>query len=134
MASAGTIQSVRPAGPPTETGGEAKSGTFPTTRWTVVIAAGHGAPEEMRKGLAELCESYWYPVYAFIRRGGADAERAMDLTQGFFTRLLDKGDLADVDDSRGRFRSWLLSSVKHFVANERDRERAAKRGGGREAI
>jgi RNA polymerase sigma-70 factor (ECF subfamily) len=100
----------------------------------MVGAAGHGAPDEMRRGLAELCQTYWYPIYAFIRRDGADAEQAMDLTQGFFARLLEKGDLADVDRSRGRFRSWLLASVKHFVANERDRERASKRGGGRAAI
>lgn len=85
----------------------------------------------MRRALAELCETYWYPVYAFIRRDGADSERAMDLTQAFFARLLEKGDLADVDRGKGRFRSWLLASVKHFIANERDRERAAKRGGGR---
>src|SRR5205814_2150771 len=113
---------------------QGQSRTFPTTRWTMVVAAAHGGPDEVRRGLAKLCEAYWYPIYAFIRRDGADAERAMDLTQGFFARLLEKGDLADVDRSRGRFRSWLLSSVKHFVANERDRERAIKRGGGRAAI
>lgn len=100
----------------------------------MVVAAGRGAEVEMQRGLAALCEAYWYPVYAFVRRDGADAERAMDLTQGFFARLLEKGDLADVDRSRGRFRSWLLSSVKHFVANERDRERAIKRGGGQSTI
>jgi len=111
-----------------------ESGSFPTTRWTLVVAAGHAGPEETRRALSELCEAYWYPVYAFIRRDGADAERALDLTQGFFTRLLEKGDLADVDRSRGKFRSWLLSSARHFVANEHDRERAAKRGGGRAVL
>jgi RNA polymerase sigma-70 factor (ECF subfamily) len=107
---------------------------FPTTRWTLIVAAGHAAPDELRRALSELCEAYWYPVYAFIRRDGADAERALDLTQGFFARLLEKGDLADVDRNRGKFRSWLLASAKHFVANEHDRERAAKRGGGRAAL
>jgi RNA polymerase sigma-70 factor (ECF subfamily) len=111
-----------------------KSCSFPATRWTLVIAAGHAGAEETRRALSELCEAYWYPVYAFIRRDGADAERALDLTQGFFARLLEKGDLADVDRNRGKFRSWLLSSARHFVANEHDRERAAKRGGGRAGI
>jgi RNA polymerase sigma factor (sigma-70 family) len=114
--------------------GQAETSSFDTTRWTLVVAAGHGGPDEMRRAMAQFCEAYWYPVYAFIRRHDHDADRAMDLTQGFFARLLEKGDLADVDRSRGRFRSWLLSSVKHFIANERDRERAAKRGGGRAAV
>jgi len=109
-------------------------GAFPTTRWTLIVAAAHGPASQMKQGLAALCEAYWYPIYAFIRRNGADAQQAMDLTQGFFARLLEKGDLADVDRSRGRFRSWLLSSVKHFIANERDHERALKRGGGRTPI
>ena len=69
------------------------------------------------------------PVYALVRRNGADADQALDLTQAFFTRLLEEGDLADLDRGSGRFRSWLLSSVKHFIANDRDRECAPKRGG-----
>jgi len=84
--------------------------------------------------MAALCETYWYPVYAFIRRQGADADEAMDLTQGFFARLLERRDLAAVDRARGRFRSWLVAAVKHYLANERDRARADKRGGGRKAI
>jgi RNA polymerase sigma factor (sigma-70 family) len=110
--------------------GQGGTSSFSTTQWTLVVAAGHGGPDEMRQALAHLCQAYWYPIYAFIRRHGADADRASDLTQGFFARLLEKGDLADVDRSRGRFRSWLLSSAKHFVANERDRQCTAKRGGG----
>jgi RNA polymerase sigma-70 factor (ECF subfamily) len=115
-------------------GGVGASRGFGTTRWTVVLAAGHADTEDMRRAMAVLCETYWYPVYAFVRRDGYDANGAMDVTQGFFARLMEKRDLADVDRSRGRFRSWLLASVKHFISNERDRERAGKRGGGRKVV
>jgi len=81
--------------------------------------------------MTALCESYWYPVYAFLRRSGHGDDEARDLAQGFFTRLIEKRDLATADPQRGRFRAFLLGSVRHFVANERDRARAAKRGGGR---
>jgi RNA polymerase sigma-70 factor (ECF subfamily) len=84
--------------------------------------------------MASLCETYWYPVYAYVRRQGGDADEALDLTQGFFARLLEKRDLAGVDRGRGRFRSWLVAAVKHYLANERDRSRADKRGGGRPAL
>jgi len=104
---------------------------FATTRWTLVAAAGKTATPEARTALAELCRLYWYPLYAFVRRRGYDADEALDLTQGFFTRLIEKNDLADADPDRGRFRSWLLASVKHFLANEWDRATAQKRGGGR---
>jgi RNA polymerase sigma-70 factor (ECF subfamily) len=104
---------------------------FATTRWTLVAAAGKSASPEARKALGELCGLYWYPLYAFVRRRGYDADEALDLTQGFFTRLIEKNDLADADPNRGRFRSWLLASVKHFLANEWDRVTAQKRGGGR---
>lgn len=104
---------------------------FATTRWTLVTAAGKQGTPEARKALADLCRLYWYPVYAFVRRRGYGAEDALDLAQGFFTRLIDKNDLADVDRKRGRFRAWLLSSVKHYLTNEWDKATAAKRGGGR---
>ena len=104
---------------------------FATTRWTLVAAAGRSATPEARKALSELCRLYWYPLYAFVRRRGCDADEALDLTQGFFTRLIEKNDLADADPNRGRFRSWLLASVKHFLANQWDRATAQKRGGGR---
>lgn len=94
-----------------------------------MLAAGQDAGPEARKALAELCELYWYPLYAFVRHKGLPAEEAKDLTQGFFTRLLEKNDLEDAKPSKGRFRSWLLGSVKHYLANEWDRERAKKRGG-----
>ena len=107
---------------------------FATTRWTLVVAAGaarrDGTPEA-RKALGELCTLYWYPVYAYVRRRGKNAEDALDLTQGFFTRLIEKNDLAAADPARGRFRAWLLASVKHYLANEWDRATAKKRGGGR---
>jgi RNA polymerase sigma factor (sigma-70 family) len=97
----------------------------------MVLAAGREPAGEGRRAMAALCERYWYPVYAFVRRQGCDADEAMDVTQGFFARLLEKGDLASVERGHGRFRSWLLTAVKHYLANERDRARAEKRGGGR---
>jgi len=90
-----------------------------------VLAAGKGA----RPALSKLCELYWDPLYAFVRRQGLSADDAKDLTQGFFTRLLEKNDLAVADPSRGRFRAWLLTAARHYLANEWDRERAKKRGG-----
>lgn len=106
---------------------------FPTTRWSRVLAAG-GSDTAGKEALAALCAAYWYPLYAFARRSGREADRALDITQGFFARLVEKNDLVAVDRSRGRFRSWLLASLKHFMANEWDRERAQKRGGHLEAI
>ncbi len=96
-----------------------------------MLAAGRDAAPEARKALSELCELYWSPLHAFVRRQGLPAEEAKDLTQGFFARLLEKNALAVATPSRGRFRSWLLASVKHYLANEWDRERAKKRGGDR---
>ena len=108
--------------------------SFRTTRWTLVRAA-TGAPEgERRSALESLCASYWPPVYAFVRRQGATPVQAEDLTQGFFTRLLEKGDLRLADPERGRFRSFLLGALRHFLSNEDDRERALKRGGGRQPL
>src|SRR5262249_23162089 len=102
-------------------------GKFPTTSWSLVLAAGKisGSP-----ALERLCSAYWPPVYAFIRRWGHDAEAAKDLTQAFFTRLLEKQDLKAARPERGRFRSFLLSSVANFLANDRDWAQAQKRGGG----
>jgi RNA polymerase sigma-70 factor (ECF subfamily) len=122
-----------PPRPPPDPAGAPAPGPhqFATTRWTLVAAAGKTATPEARKALGELCRLYWYPLYAFVRRRGYDADEALDLTQGFFTRLIEKNDLADASRERGRFRSWLLSSVKHFLANEWDRATAQKRGGGR---
>ena len=91
----------------------------------------HGPdPDAARAALSTLCEAYWYPVYAFIRRWGADPDTARDLTQGFFASLLERRDLDRVRPERGRFRTFLLASTKHFLLNEAARSRAAKRGGG----
>jgi RNA polymerase sigma-70 factor (ECF subfamily) len=105
------------------------------TRWTLVLAAARTEnPEPAMRALAELCQTYWPPLHAYIRRQGCDVHQAEDLTQEFFARLLAKNYLADADPSKGKFRSFLLASVKHFLANERDRERAQKRGGGQTII
>jgi RNA polymerase sigma factor (sigma-70 family) len=105
---------------------------FATTRWSLVLAAGGDrASPETGQALAALCEAYWYPLYAEARRRGLSPEDAGDRTQAFFARLLEKGDLAAADRQRGRFRSFLLASFGHFLSNQWDRERAAKRGGGR---
>ena len=104
---------------------------FETTRWTLVSAAGRRDTPESRAALSDLCRRYWYPVYAYVRRRGRNADDALDLTQGFFTRLIDKNDLAAADRTRGRFRAWLLTAVKHYLANEWDKATAEKRGGGR---
>lgn len=114
--------------PPALSGPRGRS--FPTTHWSLVLAAGEGRNSECRRALDDLCRAYWPPVYSYVRSTGHDAEAARDLTQGFFTRLLEKGGLKQADRTRGRFRSFLLASVKHFVANEWDRARAQRRGGG----
>jgi len=103
---------------------------FPTTRWTLVVAAGDPHEKEARSALVSLCENYWYPLYAYLRRRGHPADQAQDLTQGFFIRMLEGRYLDRADPEKGRFRSFLLSSLKFFVADEEDRDRAHKRGGG----
>jgi RNA polymerase sigma-70 factor (ECF subfamily) len=102
---------------------------FTTTKWSQVLAAGQADAGGSREALSRLCESYWYPLYAYVRRWGYDADQAQDLTQEFFARLLEKHYLRAADPARGRFRSFLLASLKHFLANERDRAGAVKRGG-----
>ncbi len=100
-------------------------GSFATTHWSVVLQAGRpGEP------LEQLCRTYWRPLYAFLRRQGYDPHAAEDLTQGFFASLLERNDFALVDRERGKFRTFLLVSLKHYLANERDLARAQKRGGG----
>lgn len=107
---------------------------FETTKWSVVLAARTGTSPESRAALSSLCQAYWFPLYAYVRSQGYGAEPASDLTQGYFLRLLEKNYLKDVRPAAGRFRSFLLASLKHFLSNERDRERALKRGGGRAAV
>jgi len=108
---------------------------FPTTHWSVVLAAGDSAEgSSAASALESLCRSYWQPVYAFSRRMGAGAEDARDLTQAFFAELLSGRSLKRADPARGRFRSYLLGALKHFLADEHDRALARKRGGGIEFV
>jgi RNA polymerase sigma factor (sigma-70 family) len=103
---------------------------FPTTRWTLVAAAGDPHRKEARSALVSLCENYWYPLYAYLRRRGYPADQAQDLTQDFFVRVLEGRYLDRAEPEKGRFRSFLLTSLKFFVADTGDRQRAIKRGGG----
>jgi RNA polymerase sigma factor (sigma-70 family) len=109
------------------------SGKFAPTRWTQVLQA-KGESAEAQTALAELCAAYWQPVFCFLRREGRDEEAARDLTQEFFRRLLARHGLDTIDPRRCRFRSFLLGAVKHFLADERDRANAAKRGGGQPTV
>lgn len=105
-------------------------GRFPTTEWSRVFTAREGSDSGARAALENLCQTYWPPLYDYVRRQGYDREAASDLTQAFFTELLEKHVLQEVTPSAGRFRSFLLASLRHFLSHERDRERALKRGGG----
>jgi RNA polymerase sigma factor (sigma-70 family) len=105
--------------------------TFPTTLWTIVLDAGQRTAAETNEALANLCRAYWYPLYAFVRRRGYSAHDAEDLTQAFFAHLLEKQGLGTVDREKGRFRTFLLASLKNYLANEWDKAQALKRGGGR---
>src|SRR6267378_1593560 len=103
--------------------------TFGTTHWSVVLAVGQNDREKAHAALAQLCAAYWYPLYVFARRQGYDATETEDLTQEFFARLLQSNDLAEVSPERGRFRSFLLASFKHLLANEYHRQQTQRRGG-----
>lgn len=105
-------------------------GTFHTTHWTVVLAAREADSAAAREALASLCATYWPPLYAFIRRQGATPHEAEDLTQEFFARFLERNPLEAVRPDAGKFRSFLLTCLKHFLSNERRRARTQKRGGG----
>jgi DNA-directed RNA polymerase specialized sigma24 family protein len=107
---------------------------FQTTCWSLILAARDGESVEAEQALATLCGSYWYPLYAFVRRKGYDADIAQDLVQGFMARLLEKRALVAVDRGKGRFRSYLMAACTHYLANERDHAQAKKRGGGRVTI
>lgn len=107
---------------------------FVTTRWTVVLSAGQKTSPQSEKALAELCQQYWYPLYAYVRRQGKSKEDAEDLVQAFFARFLEKNYLAGLRAERGKFRAFLLVSLKHFLANEWDKANRQKRGGGIEHL
>ncbi len=107
---------------------------FLTTHWSVVLAAGVSGSPAAQAALERLCATYRYPLYAFVRRQGESAEEAEDIVQGFFARVIEKNSFAQVDRSKGRFRAFLLACLKHFMADARDREHAAKRGGGQRIV
>lgn len=107
---------------------------FETTRWSLVAAVGGSDSAAAREALAGLCETYWYPLYAYARRAGHDADDARELTQSFFAHLLERHDLEHVRQERGRLRSYLLAALRHFLLNDAVHRRALKRGGGVEPI
>jgi len=109
-------------------------GTFATTHWSVVLAAGHESVHGAQEALEQLCRAYWYPLYCYVRRQVACAADAEDLTQSFFAHLLERHALAKVSRDKGRFRSFLLAALRYFLADEWDKLRAQKRGGGAKVI
>jgi len=114
---------------------EARPGAvFATTHWTVVLEAGHSETPGALEALEQLCRVYWYPLYAYVRRRGYSPDNAQDLTQEFFARLLEKHWLARADQAKGRFRTFLLHALERFLANEWDKVRALKRGGGHKPV
>src|SRR4051794_25286809 len=104
---------------------------FPTTRWSQVHAAGHPSSPGAREALVDLCEAYWYPLYAFSRSHGHDSVEAGDLVQGYFVRVLESGVLAAADPEKGRFRTFLIADCMRYLSNQHVRDLAQKRGGGR---
>ncbi len=111
-----------------------RNAAFVTTHWSVVLTAGRSDTTRARDALARLCQTYWYPLYAYVRRRGYSAPDAEDLTQGFFARLLERESLASADPGQGQFRSFLLTAMNHFLIGEWEKARAQKRGGGRELL
>ena len=109
-------------------------GRFATTQWSLVLSAADHASPRFQQALADLCGAYWYPLYAFVRRQGNSAAEAEDLTQEFFLALVEKEFLAATAPEKGRFRTFLLLCLKRFLANQRDRAHAVKRGGGQKLI
>ena len=107
---------------------------FETTNWSVVLAAGQSSTPESRQALEQLCETYWFPLYAFARRRGKSQNDAKDSIQSFILLLLDRNDFATADPEKGKFRSYLLSALHHFLANEFDYQNAVKRGGGKTTL
>lgn len=103
---------------------------FPPTLWSIVLKAGGQRSAEAEQALAQLCGTYWYPIYAYLRRRGKTTHDAQDLTQGFFYHLLNKDALARVRPDKGKFRSFLLTSLQHYLIDEWQRSQASKRGGG----
>ena len=107
---------------------------FATTHWSIVISAGHDSSPDSKRALESLCETYWYPLYAYARRRVADVNEAQDLTQAFFAELLEKNYIGSAVPDRGRFRAFLLTAFKHFLSKQWEKAKAQKRGGGRTPI
>ncbi len=107
---------------------------FVTTHWSLVVSARDAGSPQSAAALEKLCRAYWYPLYAYVRRRGHSPENAQDLTQEFFARLLERNWVGRADQQKGRFRTFLLSAMNHFLADEWDKARAQKRGGGRTPI
>ena len=107
----------------------AQGAAFATTHWSVVLAAGQEDTPLSAAALEQLCRTYWYPLYAFVRRQGHSAPDSEDLLLGFFARFLEKHYLDSVDQAKGRFRSFMLAALKHYLANEWDKAHAVRRGG-----
>src|SRR2546426_2760734 len=119
---------------PTDPSNTSRHEWFVTTHWSVVLAAGRTDSTHRRAALEKLCRTYWYPLYAFVRRLGHSPHDAEDLIQGFFAQCIEKNYLHTADRQKGRFRSFLLIALKRFLANEWDRARTRKRGGDRQII
>ena len=117
-----------------ESGSDTSPRSFVTTHWSVVLAAGESSGPSAQAALEKLCRTYWYPLYVYVRREGNSPEDAQDLTQDFFARLLEKNYLAKADPDRGKFRTFLLRSLKNFLVNEWKRAGRLKRGGGLEFL
>jgi RNA polymerase sigma-70 factor (ECF subfamily) len=118
----------------TDTGAAAGQSLFATTHWSVVLAAGDGGAPEAAAALEQLCHTYWYPLYTYVRRRGYGHEDAQDFTQGFLAQLLVRNSLARTDRAKGPFRSFLLGGMNYFLANEVARQRAKKRGAGQSFV
>jgi RNA polymerase sigma-70 factor (ECF subfamily) len=117
--------------PDTSSAGPGQNARFTTTHWSVVLAAGGPDSGVAREALERLCQTYWYPLYAYARRRGNSPEDAEDLSQELFARLIERNDFANLSKERGRFRAFLLAALNHLLSDEYDRARAAKRGGGK---
>jgi DNA-directed RNA polymerase specialized sigma24 family protein len=122
-------QTMDPHDQPAEPAGQ--NAAFVTTHWSLVVSAGQRSSPDAESALATLCQTYWYPLYAFSRRRGYSADNAADLTQEFIARLLEKEFLKSADRTRGRFRTFLLTLFTRFLSNEGERQNAQKRGGGK---
>ena len=117
-----------------EASGRTAVAVFATTHWSVVLSAADSRSATAQEALEKLCRTYWYPIYAYLRRRGCGEHDAQDLTQGFFAQLLERRSIQSVEREKGKFRSFLLASLNYYVADERDRANAQKRGGGREIL